>query len=55
MKNYDPSNPEGLIGKDGLFNNLKKALIEKALEAEMDHHLGYERIVSFLEILYISN
>lgn len=41
MKDYNPSNPQELIGKDGLLNNLKKALIEKALSAEMDIHLGY--------------
>ncbi len=41
MKDYDINNPEGLIGKDGLFNNLKKALIERALSFEMDLHLGY--------------
>lgn len=43
MKDYDINNPEGLIGKDGLFNNLKKALIERALSSEMDLHLGYSK------------
>lgn len=43
MKDYDPSNPDMLIGKDGLFNNLKKALIERALNAELDCHLGYKK------------
>jgi putative transposase len=28
-----------LTGKDGLLDALKKALAERALDAEMDHHL----------------
>jgi putative transposase len=43
MKDYNPSKPEELIGKYGLLNNLKKALIERALNAELDTHLGYEK------------
>lgn len=43
MKDYDPSNPQMLIGKDGLLNGLKKALIERALYAELDTHLGYKK------------
>ena len=43
MKDYDPKNPEMLIGKDGLFNDLKKALIERAMNAEMNIHLGYKK------------
>lgn len=43
MKDYDPSKPEELIGKDGLLNDLKKALIERALSAELDIHLGYKK------------
>ena len=35
--------PEDLIGDKGLLQELKKALIEKALGAELTHHLGYER------------
>src|SRR5271170_2988281 len=30
------------FGKDGLFDDLKKALAERMLNAEMDHHLGQE-------------
>jgi putative transposase len=33
--------PEDLTGKDGLFKQLKKVLIERALGAEMSAHLGY--------------
>ena len=35
--------PEDLLGEDGLFKRLKKALLERALGAELTHHLGYER------------
>lgn len=43
MKDYDPTNPEMLVGKDGLLSGLKKALIERAMNAELDHHLGYKK------------
>jgi transposase-like protein len=35
--------PEDLTGEDGLFKQLKKALIERALGAELTDHLGYEK------------
>lgn len=35
--------PEDLIGEDGLLKQLTKALVERALNAEMTHHLGYEK------------
>ena len=35
--------PEDLTGADGLFKQLKKALIERALGAELTDHLGYEK------------
>jgi len=35
--------PEDLTAEDGLFRRLKKALLERALGAEMTHHLGYEK------------
>ncbi|MHC2562446.1 transposase-like protein [Bradyrhizobium liaoningense] len=38
--------PEDLAGEDGLFRRLKKALLERALGAELTHHLGYEKGVS---------
>ncbi len=34
--------PAGLTGKDGLLKQLTAALLNKALEAEMSEHLGYE-------------
>jgi putative transposase len=35
--------PEDLLGEDGLFKQLKKALLERALGAELTHHLGCEK------------
>jgi putative transposase len=35
--------PEDLLGENGLFKQLKKALLERALGAELTHHLGYEK------------
>lgn len=34
---------EEVLGKDGLIKALTKRVLERALEAEMDHHLGYEK------------
>src|ERR1019366_4025904 len=41
LVNY--SRPEDLLGEEGLFKLLKKALIERALGAELPEHLGYEK------------
>src|SRR6202048_449740 len=41
LANYEK--PEDLTGEDGLFKQLKKALIERALGAELSEHLGYEK------------
>src|SRR5438105_7233074 len=41
LANYEK--PEDLTGADGLFKQLKKALIERALGAELSEHLGYEK------------
>jgi len=41
MKNY--KKPEDLIGETGLLKQLTKALIERAMKAEMTAHLGYEK------------
>ena len=35
--------PEDLIGENGLLKQLTKALVERALEAEMETHLGHAR------------
>src|SRR5271155_6074043 len=37
------SSPEDLLGEEGLFKQLKKRLLERALGAELSEHLGYER------------
>jgi len=36
-------NPEDLTGENGVLRQLTKALMERALEAEMATHLGYEK------------
>src|SRR3954463_4196551 len=41
LANY--KKPEDLTGDDGLFKQLKRALIERALGAELTEHLGYEK------------
>lgn len=41
MKEY--KTPEDLLGENGLLKQLTKALLEKALEGEMTHHLGYPK------------
>ncbi len=41
LANYEK--PEDLTGAEGLFKQLKKALIERALGAELSNHLGYEK------------
>ena len=35
--------PEDLMGENGVLQQLTKALIERVLEGEMTHHLGYEK------------
>lgn len=35
--------PEDLLGKDGLLKQLTKCLVERALQGELTHHLGYEK------------
>ena len=41
IKTY--SKPEDIMGENGLLKRLTKAVIERALEGEMTHHLGYEK------------
>ena len=36
-------NPQDILGKDGLLKELSKAVIERALEAELDTQLGYPK------------
>lgn len=44
LKDY--KNPEDLTGKDGLLKELTKRLVEKAMDSELTHHLGYEKYSS---------
>ena len=39
----DYKRPEDLIGENGLLKQLTKALLERAMGAELTHHLGYEK------------
>lgn len=39
----DYKSPEDLLGEQGLLKQLTKKLAERALEAEMDQHLGYAK------------
>src|ERR1700740_1400315 len=39
----DYQKPEDLIGENGLLKQLTKALVERAMNAELTHHLGYEK------------
>jgi len=41
MKNY--KKPEDLIGKNGLLKQLTKRLLERAMQAELTEHRGYEK------------
>jgi putative transposase len=41
LKDYQK--PEDLIGENGLLKQLTKALVERALQAELTTHLGYEK------------
>jgi len=34
---------EEIVGPYGLLKQLTKALVERAMNAEMSHHLGYEK------------
>ncbi len=41
LKDYD--GPESFWGESGVFSQLKKQIIERTLDAEMDEHLGYSK------------
>ena len=41
LKDYEK--PEDLLSDNGLLQQLTKALVERALNGEMTHHLGYEK------------
>ncbi|WP_342271705.1 transposase [Candidatus Tisiphia endosymbiont of Parasteatoda lunata] len=37
------ADPSELFGRDGLFQQLKKQIVEKILASELDHELGYSK------------
>jgi putative transposase len=41
LKEY--KNPDDLLGEEGILQQLTKALIERALEGELTHQLGYDK------------
>jgi len=41
LKDYQK--PEDILGENGLLKQLTKAVLERALQAELTHHLGYDR------------
>jgi putative transposase len=41
LKDYQQ--PEDLLGQSGLLQQLSKALIERVLDSELTHHLGYQK------------
>jgi putative transposase len=41
LKDYE--NPQDILGEDGLLKERSLAVIERALEAELDTHLGYPK------------
>ena len=41
LKDY--KNPEDLIGENGVLKQLTKRLLERAMNAELDNHLGYKK------------
>ena len=40
LKDY--KSPEDVLGENGLLKQLTKAVLERAMQAELTHHLGYE-------------
>ena len=42
LENYEGT-PDDMFGTDGLLESLKASLVERALESELTHHLGYEK------------
>lgn len=39
----DCQSHDDLLGQDGLIQQLTKALVERALQGELTHHLGYDK------------
>lgn len=43
LEGVDPDNPQSIFTDAGLFGQLKKALAERMLQAELTHHLAQQR------------
>jgi putative transposase len=41
LKDYQK--PEDILGENGLLKQLTKAVLERAMQAELTHHLGYDK------------
>src|SRR5215210_816033 len=41
LANY--TSPEDVLGENGLLKQFTKAVLEPAMQAELTHHLGYEK------------
>ena len=41
LKDYQK--PEDIVGENGLLKRFVKAVLERAMNAELTHHLGYEK------------
>lgn len=39
----DYQKPEDILGENGLLKQLTKAILERVMQAELTHHLGYEK------------
>ena len=39
----DYKRPEDIVGENGLLKQLTKAVLERAIQAELTDHLGYEK------------
>jgi putative transposase len=39
----DYQKPEDILGENGLLKQLTKAVLERAMQAELTHHLGYDK------------
>jgi len=39
----DYKSPEDVLGENGILKQFTKAILERALKAELSHHLGYEK------------
>ena len=41
LKDY--KSPEDVLGENGLLKQLTRAVLQRAMQAELTHHLGYEK------------